>query len=60
MVTLTEPKELSTILRPESTEPFVGNVATLNIEKSRQRRHNFEFRIRFYVKNNATVDLGRP
>ena len=33
---------------------------TLNIEKMRQRRHESKFRTRFYVKNNAEVDLGRP
>ena len=43
-----------------SVKAFVPYAMTLNIEKMRQRRHKLEFRTRFYVKNNAKVDLGRP
>ena len=46
--------------RLESTKAFAPYAMTLNIEKMRQRRHKLKFRTRFYVKNNAKVDLGRP
>ena len=63
MVTRTDPEPIKYMnygIESGKCKAFAGYAMTLNIEKMRQRRHKLKFRTRFYVKNNAKVDLGRP